>query len=174
MPTKAKFDEDDRRRVIAAIEKRFSVSLLAIGSYRKYLRDDRGRRYIVLGGYEEWHGIPKKIFESEKAAPADTILVIAKRSKAAIEIYSGPFRPLLDHRDVLPKTAKEYVFNLRSSTSGLSVREVPSLLLRRLDEARYSLEEKQSETKARQVAALVERLSPSERAELIQRLKEQK
>jgi hypothetical protein len=172
MPTKKKFDEDDRRRVIAVIEQHFGISLKAIDSYRKYLRDEHGSRYIVLGGYEDWHGIPRKIFAAEEASPADTTLIIAKRSKTAIDIFSGPLRPLLDRKDDLPKTNHEYVFNLSFGANGLKVREAPNLVLRRLDETRYSVEEKQAEIRAREIAALVGGLSTAERAELIRRLKE--
>lgn len=171
MTAKKKFDEDDRRRVIAVIERHFDISLRAISSFRKYLRDEQGRRYIVLGGYEDWHGISRRIFALEEASPADTTLIIAKRTKAAIDIFSGPFRPLLDHKHDLPKTDTQYEFNLCSGINGLTVREVPNLVLRRLGETDYTVEEKQAEIRNREVAALLDRLSPTERAELIQRLK---
>lgn len=169
---KKKFDEHDRQKVIVAIEQHFGISLKKIGSYRKYLSDQHGRRYIVLGGYEDWHGISRNIFDEEEATLGDTTLIIGKRSKTHIEIYSGSFQPLLDSKAHLAKTEDQYVFNLQSSTSGITVREVPNLRLRRLGEAKYSLEENQTERKEHEITALIERLSPKKRQELFQSLKE--
>jgi hypothetical protein len=146
--------------------------LKKIGSYRKYLRDQDGRRYIVLGGYEDWHGIPQKIFEAKKATPGDTTLVIGKRSKVHINIYSGSFLPLTDSKALLSKTDDEYVFNLQTSTNGITVREVPNIQLRKLGEAQYSQEEKQAGRKDREISTYLEHLSPQERQELIELLKE--
>jgi len=52
-----KFDEYDRKKVIAELEKTFQVKLSPIGRRRKYLRDTTGRRYCVLGGVRRlaWH-----------------------------------------------------------------------------------------------------------------------
>jgi len=170
-----KFDEDDRKRVIAAIENHLGVTLRPIGSRRKYLRDENGRRYLVLGGYDHWHGIPRSIFRDEEATPGDTLLVIAKRYRDDIDIYVGPFQPLLKNKARLPTTVNDqYVFNLRPVTQGFLIKEVPSLVLSQIGETKFTRDEKAGDRRFRQAVAMLDRLSPEERAELLRKLQEMK
>ena len=98
MSSKPKFDENDRRQVIAAVERHLGVRLVALGSRRTYLKDENGHRYIVLGGYGDWHGIPPEIFAAEEGRCDEATLVIAKRYEEEIEIYMGSFSLLLRHK----------------------------------------------------------------------------
>ena len=162
-------------RVIEAIENHFSVTLRPIGSRRKYLRDENGRRYLVLGGYDHWHGIPRSVFRDEEANPGDTLFVIAKRYRDDIDIYVGPFQPMLKNKGRLPTTVNDqYVFNLRPVTRGFVVKEIPTLVLSQIGGTKFSPDDKVGNQKSREVAAALDRLSPEERAELLRKPKEMK
>ena len=63
---KVKFDEVDRDCVIDALQKRYGVQLDRVPPYRKWLRDESGKNWWVLGGVDDWHGIPKEMMEGEK------------------------------------------------------------------------------------------------------------
>jgi hypothetical protein len=170
-----KFGEDDRGRVIAAVEDHYRVTLKPIGSRRKYLRDENGRRYLVLGGYEHWHGIPCSIFDAEERDPGDTLLVIAKRYRDDIDIYAGPFNPLLKNKSRLPTTVNDqYVFNLRPVTRGFVIKEVPSLALTQIGETKPKRDEKAGDRRFRKAVEMLDQLSHEERAELLRRLRELK
>lgn len=170
-----KFDEDDRKHVISAIENHYGVRLNPIGRRRKYLRDESGRRYLVLGGYDHWHGIPRSIFRDEEGNPGDTLLVIGKRYRDDIDIYVGPFQPLLKNRARLPTTSSDqYVFNLKPVTHGFVIAEVPSLALSQIGGAKFTPDEKAGQKRFNQAVAMLDRLSPKERGELLRKLKEMK
>jgi hypothetical protein len=72
-----KFDEYDRREVISKLENCLQVKLSPIGRRHKYLRDTNGRRYCILGGCGDWHGIPEEIVKEEENLGGDSVLVIA-------------------------------------------------------------------------------------------------
>ncbi len=135
-----KFNESDRRLVLAFIAWRFAITLQNVSSRKIYHRDKEGRRYVVLGGYGSWHGIPQDIFESEEKEGADTALIFAKRSEDKIDIFCGKLRALLDRKEHLTKTDTEYEFNLIPSAGGLAVREAPNCRFRKLGEIRRSPE----------------------------------
>lgn len=130
-----RFGEEDRRRVVRDIEKRYGIALYNIGNYRKYLRDGRGHRYLVLGGVGDWHGIDKKIFQSEERHPGDTLLFVAKLHPERMDIYSCAFAPLLQGRHKLTLTERGlYEFNLEPASGGLKIREIPSVVLNKVGE----------------------------------------
>jgi len=99
-----KFDETDRRKVIAEIETHFGVKLSPVGTRRKYLQDQTRRTFWVFGGYEDWHGIPAEMMEAEEKRNAEGILVVAKRGRTRIDIYTGPLLPLIKNKKSLSHT----------------------------------------------------------------------
>ena len=79
MSVKQKFDEDDRRAVVDWLKKHDSVSILKKPEYRKLFEDTNGRLYLVLGAYDEWHGVPEAILNMETEKLENGVLVIARR-----------------------------------------------------------------------------------------------
>jgi hypothetical protein len=126
------FDEKCRRRVVRELQRHFRVDLKKIGRLRKYLVDNKGVRYIVLGGVEYWHGIPQSIFRDEESAAGETVLVIATLDGNSLDIFVGPFRPMLEHRGRLSVYEDHYVFHLHRFTTRLLLREIPSLELKQI------------------------------------------
>ena|SRR6185295_8453262 len=127
-----RFDENCRRRVIRELQRHFGVDLRKVGHLQKYLVDDKGVRYVVLGGVDYWHGIPRSIFRDEAHAGGDTVLAIATLDGNDLDIFVGPFRPMLEHRDRLSPDKDDYVFHFHRFTTRLLVREIPSLELKQI------------------------------------------
>jgi hypothetical protein len=108
----------------------------------------------------------------EKARRAtDGVLVVAKRYKNIIDIYSGPLQPLIKSKHSLSHTQKgDYQFNIDIRGNHLSIKEVQGLYLTKLGEAPYSVEEKCSDTKAKEIKSLLNKLTPEERDQLLREL----
>ena len=101
-----KFDEQDRKKVISEVEKHFDVHLSRVGSRRKFLEDSSHKTYWVIGGYEDWHGIPPDMFEQEEKRNSNGVLVIAKRHASRIDIFSGSLQSLIINKSKLSHTKK--------------------------------------------------------------------
>ena len=125
-----KFDEQDRKKVISEVEKHFGVHLSRVGSHRKFLEDSSHRTFLVLGGYEDWHGIPPDMLEEEEKRNSNGVLVVAKRHTNSIDVFSGPLQTLIDNKSKLSHTQKgNYQFHIHILGSHLFIKEIPSLSL---------------------------------------------
>ncbi|MBJ6799714.1 hypothetical protein [Geomonas propionica] len=141
-----KFDEADRRNVIAEVERCYKVKLMPVGNYRKYLRDQTGRTFWVFGGYDDWHGIPSKMIKAEEGQSGNGVLIVAKRYGSRIDVYSGALSPLIQNKKSLCLTKQgDYQFNIRIRGNGLTIHEVPTLHLSKLSESQFTTEEKATE-----------------------------
>jgi len=166
-----KFDETDRRKVIAEIESHFGVKLSPVGTRKKYLQDQNKRSFWVFGGYEDWHGIPAEMMEAEERRKAEGVLAIAKRSLSKIDIYTGPLIPLIKSKKTLSHTKKgEYHFNIRARRDSLSINEVSGFYLSRLGSTIYPTDEKATDKKIEKAEAIIRRLSPEARNQLVAEL----
>jgi len=126
------FDDNCRRRVVRELQRHFLVDLKKVGRLQMYLVDNKGVRYIVLGGVDYRHGIPHSIFRDEESAAGGTVLVIATLDGSNLDIFVGPFGPMLEHRDQLSVDKDDYVFHVHRFTTRLLVREIPSLELKQI------------------------------------------
>ena len=127
-----KFDENRQRQVVRDLQRHFHVDLAKVGRARNYVVDGSGARYIVLGGDEYRHGVSRAIFEEEEQAGGEALLVVAMLDRESLDIFVGPFRPLLDEKDRLQLSEDRYVFHLHRFPGSLTVREIPSLELRQI------------------------------------------
>lgn len=170
-----KFDEQDRSKVISEIEEYFNTRLSRVGSRRKYLKDENGKSYWVFGGYEDWHGIPQDMFEEETRRATEGVLVVAKRFRNRIDIYSGPLQPIIDSRDTLSHTQTgDYQFNIYIRSNHLFIKEVAGLSLAKLGETPYSEGEKESDTNIGELKKIISKLSAKEREELLKEYSDKK
>lgn len=162
-----KFDETDRRKVIAELQSHYGVKLTPVGTRRKYLRDQSNRTFWVFGGYDDWHGIPAEMMEAEEKCNAEGILVVAKRGRTRIDIYTGQLLPLIKNKKSLSHTQKgEYQFNIRIKGNCLTINEVPGLHLTALGTTSYSVEDKNSDKAVEKAGAIIRKLSPEAREQL--------
>jgi hypothetical protein len=165
-----KFDEHDRRKVITELEEHYGVKLYPVGARRKFLEDGEGKAFWVLGGYEDWHGIPPEMVEEEARRSRGGVLIVAKRYKNKIDVYSGPVRPLIENKDNLSHTKEgNYQFHIEILGGHLLIREIPGLSLTKLGETPHSFEEKDSDKKVQEVKDILDKLTPEERAEVLKK-----
>ncbi len=63
---KSKFDQSDRNKVIAEVERHLGTKLTPVCGYRKFLEDPSGKSYWIFGGYGDWHGIQSEMLLKEQ------------------------------------------------------------------------------------------------------------
>ena len=115
-----RFDSLDRNRVIRAVEEYYGVKLEKVGRRRKWLQDESGRNWWILGGYGVYHGVPEEMMEAEQKALTAGMLIIAARKLTDIDIFSGSAEKLCKNRNRLyraGKTTGDYQFNIHTSGS---------------------------------------------------------
>ena len=164
--TSQKFDEFDRRKVIEKIEPYFGVRLSCFSRRKKYLRDQHGKSYWVLGGCGDWHGFQSDMLEVERKRGENGVLVIAKRFKSRIDIFAGQLQPLIDNASSLTLTVNGvYEFNIYTRDNGLFVKELrstrPSLI--KINELTYSETQMLSDKKVAAAKSILDSLSPDQR-----------
>ena len=163
---KHKFDEADRSKVIAEIERHFGIKLSRVGKYRKFLQDPSGKSYWVFGGYEDWHGISSEMLKEEQARATDGVLVVAKRHKSTIDIYIGALKPLIANSHDLSHTQTgDFQFNIAVRGSSITIKEVPALTLKKLGAPQEVGPAVSPEF--REAEAMLAKLSPKERKQLL-------
>ena len=146
-----------------------------VGTRRKYLQDQNKRTFWVLGGYENWHGIPYEMMEKEEKRNAEGILVIGIKKLGKIDIYSGCLLPLIKSKRTLSHTQQgEYQFNIKIKGDTLSINEVPKLYLSLLGATTNHAGIKTSDKKMEDVLEILRGLSSEDRGQLIAKLKQLK
>ena len=170
-----KFDNIDRKRVIRAVEGHFEVKLSQVSRRPKWLRDETGKSYWVLGGYEEWHGIPEEMMDVELQAASEGILVVAVRTKSSMEIFSGTIGNFVRGREKLyrvGKTTGDYQFTYKMRGSHLLVEQLPIVSLEKIKVLPYESEEKEKDKAVEAVKKLFGGMSEKERKALVKSLNE--
>lgn len=170
---RAKFDETDRRAVIDEIGRHLGVQLNPVGRRRKWLRDRSGRNYWVLGGYADWHGIPREMMDDEVADPSDGFIVIAMRRQSDMEIFLGPLAPLVAGRRKLYRTNQstgDYQFTFRRRGSHLFLDQDASVILYSLASFSFDETEKESKKRVEEVVKQLAALPEDEQQRLLKEL----
>lgn len=147
--SRKKFDETDRQAVIDMLSRHFGVRLQPVGRRRKWLRDDAGRKFWVLGGYEDWHGIPEEMMDAEVISPSRGYIVIAIRHCSTIEVFIGPLTSLVAARAHLSRasqTTGDYQFKVEKKVekhgTRLLIKQVPNAALSELTTFSFNETEK--------------------------------
>ncbi len=150
---KHKFDETDRAAVISEVEKHFGVKLSRVHNYRRFLQDSAGVPYWVLGAYEDWHGINPDMINEQARRPKGGVLVVASMRTTGIDIFSGPLAPLIANRkDLVHTQTGDYQFHVVAHGNSMTIKEVGSLVLRKLgfvEESARSKDQKSRDQKSR-------------------------
>ena len=170
-----KFDNIDRKRVIRVAEEHFGVKLSKVGRRPKWLHDEAGRNYWVLGGYGDWHGIPEEMMDAEINAPLEGVLVVAVRRKASMEVFAGSVGELIEGKDKLyraKKTTGDYQFTYKVRGTHLIVEQLPIFSLKKIRAMSYEADEKESDIAVDNVTKLFEKMSKEEQAEFLKSLRE--
>ena len=168
-----KFDNLDRNRVMGAVQEHYAVKLVRVGSRYKWLGDASGRNWWILGGKDDFHGIPEDMMEDERQARVEGMLVIAQRKVGSIDVFAGSLGPLVSARDRLYRAARstgDYQFEVTLKGERLVVsgrRRNVVLELKRFATIPYSAEDKERDRKMVAVGKILATLSPEERKSLI-------
>ena len=181
MATK-KFDNPDRNRVIRAVEEYYGVKLVKAGRRPKWLQDESGRNWWVLGGYGGYHGVPEDMMEAELQASTSGMLIIAVRKLPDIEIFSGPVGQLCKNRHNLYRawnTTRDYQFITTGSRNELKVtgeKDVEIVRLERIISFSYSEEDKAQDRELgklrKEIAAALNKVTQAGTAEELAHVKE--
>lgn len=182
---KPKFDNIDRERVIAAVEGHYDIKLRKVGRRPKWRREDSGRNWWVMGGYDRWHAIPSEMMEAEEQNPTDGMLVVAyaklRRTATDMEVFAGPVEQLVKARNKLSQTKErgDYQFVYKPIGTGNRIKIVgedvfPIMHLDRFTSFSYEKEKKENDKETdqnvKEAIRQLNRLPPEERQRFLQNL----
>lgn len=169
--TTKKFDKWDRERVIDTVEKHYGVKLEKIGKRDKWLRDESGRNWWVLGGVDGWHGISEEMMEDEKQAQLEGMLVVAEKNSHVIKVFVGRLSELVRSRDKLSRTAtrRDYQFTVEVREDRMQCTQAPDVVLERIAFIRHSEEDREQVRRRDELKKAIARLSPKERKEFLEK-----
>jgi hypothetical protein len=141
-----KFGTLDRERVIDEVQEHYDVKLKKVGPHPKWLQDESGRNWWILGGTGDWHGIPEEMMEDEQQARVEGMLVIAQRKLTHIEAFAGLLGPLVSARDKLSwAQSRAYQFWVKMSGAHLQCVQAPDVVLERFARIPYSVKDEELE-----------------------------
>lgn len=172
-PTAERFDNLDRKVVIDHVQERYGVSLEKVGGRDKWRRDESGRNWFVLGGKDDWHGIPEEMMEDERQAQIEGMLVVAQKKRTCIELFSGPLRPIVDERSRLYRATRstgDYQFTVRSYGDGLRCAQIPNFVLKRFGSIPWSAGYRERDKRRKEFHKLITTMSLEDRATLMDEL----
>lgn len=169
--TMKRFGDAERSRAVYELEKALNVKLIPIRPYKKWLRDNDGNRYCLVGGYGDWHGIPSEVLSPQQER-GKTQLVVVRMLKDKAELYIGPLDPLVENKHMLPRSSGgEYHFNIRSASGGcLRIMELSGYSLKKILEFPCLALEKEDDKHIYEAIKKLQKLPPQAREALITRL----
>lgn len=157
---KRKFDNIDRQFVVEFIEKVFESKLKKVTNRHIYLKNSNDSYFVVLGGIEDWHGIPDDVVESIESK-ANKYLIIALRKETSLKVYFGNMSNFLDKRDCYKRPGNnKYTFNIDEYVDYARIRQTPSVKLELLWEVPYSFTDREKQEKKEEVTKIIKKLSP--------------
>ena len=128
-----KFGENDRELVRLALEQCLAIKLKRPGRRRKVMTDEAGNVYWIMG-YGDWHGIERDMINTLEP-DHDALLVIARRTKQAIRVFTGPLQPILQNLERLTIVQSgQLQFDLDDACGKLVIKQIPQATLDLLTE----------------------------------------
>ena len=172
----AKFGNLERDRVIEAIQVHYGVTLHKVGKRPKWRRDETGRNWWVLGGREDWHGIPEEMMGDESAVSTEGMLVIAQKKVETIEAFAGTLGPLVDARSKLYHAQQsvgsdQYQFTVEVRRGRMLCVQAPTIVLKRFATFPYSVLDRERDRNWHSVIKGFAAMSDEDRASLLKELK---
>ena len=157
------------------MEDHVGVKLSKVGRRPKWLKDEGGRNFWVLGGYGEWHGIPAEMMDAEIGATTEGMLIVAVRKKAALEVFAGSVGDLCKGREKryrARKTTRDYQFTCKVRGNHLIAEQLPGFSLENIGASPYEADEKKTDIAVDNVEKLLDKMSDEERERLLRSLSE--
>ncbi len=167
MKTKEKFDDLDRRRVKETTEKHFRVKLKKVKKSEKWLRDNSGTNWILMGGVGNFHGMAKEIVDNEREAESEGKLIIALKKTQKIELFTGSLKPIVQAansgnlRD--PRGKRDYKLNMRIKGKHMVCTKDARIVLEYFSTIQHSQKDREMEA----IKLEIEKSTPAERKEIL-------
>ena len=174
--TEPKFDETDRQAAIDKLSHHLRVRLARVGQGRKWLRDEAGHSYWVLGSSKaEWQGIPEEMMNAEVSNPSDGFIVIAIRQRSIMEIFVGPVAPLVAARAKLSRSKDNaaYLYTFTRRGADLFIDQVRRATLSYLTEFPFNETEKDSAKRLFDARKSFGELSEDRRREVLKKYQDE-
>jgi|GEM_PF-4844516 len=167
-----KFDNIDRQHVVDEIQKHIGSKLSHTTRRHIYLKDDEGKTYVVLGGIDDWHGIPDEVIDDIEKNCSESFLSITLKKRKTLKIYFGTMEPFMKVLGQLDRIGNDkYTFHVDEGNDLLVIREARSVTLDLLTEVLHS-ESDRTNTKSKEgINKLLENMSQSDIKKLVQNLK---
>ena len=168
-----KFDNLDRKRVIDTIQEHFGVKLDQVAQRPKWLRDESGRTWWVLGGVGDWHDIPKEMMEYEIDAQMEGMLAITEKKRATLEVFVGPLHQLVSSRDDLSQNKKTGArhFTVKVMRDHIQCDQVPAVVLKRIASIAHTDEDRERVRIQNEANKMITGLSAEELGGLLEKLR---
>ena len=172
----AKFDKWDRKSVVGLIQETFGVTLSAEGSRDIWFRDESGAEWWILGGKDDFHGIPEEMMERERGREPTGQFVFAQKLVDSLNVYVGSLLPLIDAKHSLSCRNKDntYLFNIDVRKDSMRIVEVPHIVLKKIGTIPHTNSDRESIKEVEAARKTFESLSPKEQAELIKKWKNER
>ena len=128
-----KFDKWDRKTVIRFLQETFCVTLSAVGYRDKWLRDNSGADWWIVGGKDDWHAFPEEMIDDGKSGDRDGYLVFSRKYTDSLDVYRGALQPLIDAKHNLSRNAHgDYQFMVDVKKDRVTIDKAPGVLLKKI------------------------------------------
>ena len=167
-----KFDSIDRARVVLHLQAKFSIRLKRIDNRGKYQVDQDGMRYVIFGGYGNWHGIPDPIVEDLESCDAKATMVVAFVDGATMRIFADPMDEFMLSVHSLNRPGDDkYDFHVSDCGDCAKIIELPEVTLGLCDEIPHTSVDRDRVAKKLKAEQAVSKLSDAEKEQLLQELR---
>ena len=131
-----KFSDEDRRLLVAEIEKTQNIKLELVKPSRKLFKSSNNLYYLISGGTENWHGINGNLMKQLEALNInedENVFMIVKKYRTQIDICTGSLWVFLKNRHKLIQDSKGgFQFHCNITEYGIEVEEIPELFCNKI------------------------------------------
>ncbi len=165
-----KFDNIDRKHVINEVERIFSLPLSRVGRRHIYFKNEKDARFVILGGNENWHGIPDDVITDILKA-TEKYLIIGLKKRNSIRVYYCDITNLLTQLKLLNRPGNDkYTFNIDEHGTWATIRQVQSVKLNLLAEIQYTSLDREKIIQKERIQRELEQMTTEELEELIRKI----
>ena len=170
-----KFDKWDRKRVVDLIQETFGVTLSAVGSRDIWLRDESGAEWWILGGKDDFHGIPEEMMERESGEEITGKLVFTQKLVDSLNVYVGSLQPLIEAKHSLFRRSRDnaYLFEMDVRRDGVRIVQTPSVVLKKIGTILHTDSDRESAQNVKKATKMFESLSSKRASRASEEIKQQ-
>ncbi|GMO42562.1 MAG: hypothetical protein Ta2F_18450 [Termitinemataceae bacterium] len=133
-----KFTDNDRKLVLAELERIQKTKLTQMKPSRKLFVDENGLPFLIFGGKEDWHGITKNGLDELQECKKEGAFVVVKKFRTKLDINIGSLSVFHSNLDKLSKTKTGTLqFHCVGTEDGLFIEEIPELYCNKIAEVLF-------------------------------------